>query len=78
VMATADQVRAEVLPWSLDFIAQQRKVWAGKGGEVIALPPAEHAELMEKVAPVGGDIVKTKPELKPLWDLLVTTAKRTM
>jgi TRAP-type C4-dicarboxylate transport system substrate-binding protein len=76
VMATADQVRAEVIPWSLDFLVQQRKTWAEKGGEVIALPVAERAELMAKMAPVGGDIVKTKPELKPLWDLLVATAKR--
>ncbi len=77
VTATADEVRSTVLPWSLDFIAQQRKVWVEKGGEVIALPPAEHAELMEKVAPVGFDIVKTKPDLKPLWELLVAAAKRT-
>jgi TRAP-type transport system periplasmic protein len=78
VMSTADQVRAEVLPWSLDFLAQQRKAWAEKGGEVIALSPADHAELMVKTSPIGDDIVKTKPELKPLWDQLVATAKRTM
>ena len=78
VMSTSDQVRAEVIPWSLDFIAQQRKVWAEKGGEVLALTPADHAELMAKTSAIGDDIVKTKPELKPLWDQLVATAKRTM
>jgi TRAP-type C4-dicarboxylate transport system substrate-binding protein len=78
VMATATQVRGEVIPWSLDFLGQQRKVWTEKGGEVIALSAAERAELMEKMAPIGGDIVKTKPELKPLWDQLVATAKRSM
>jgi TRAP-type C4-dicarboxylate transport system substrate-binding protein len=77
VMTTAGQVRAEVIPWSQDFLTQQRKVWAGKGGEVIALPAAEHAELMAKMAPIGADIVKSKPELKPLWDQLVATAQRT-
>jgi TRAP-type transport system periplasmic protein len=78
VMSTSDQVRAEVIPWSLDFIAQQRKVWAEKGGEVLALTPADHVELMAKTQAIGDDIVKTKPELKPLWDQLVATAKRTM
>jgi TRAP-type C4-dicarboxylate transport system substrate-binding protein len=78
VMSTADQARAEVLPWSLDFLAQQRKAWAEKGGEVIALSPADHAELMTRTSPIGDEIVKTKPELKPLWDQLVAAAKRTM
>jgi TRAP-type transport system periplasmic protein len=78
VMATANQVRAEVIPWSLDFLVAQRKAWAEKGGEVIALPAADHAELMRTTAPIGDDIVKTKPDLKPLWDQLVATAKRSM
>jgi TRAP-type C4-dicarboxylate transport system substrate-binding protein len=78
VTSTADQVRAEVIPWSLEFLAQQRKAWADKGGEVIALSAADHAELMTKTSTIGDDIVKTKPELKPLWDQLVATAKRTM
>jgi TRAP-type transport system periplasmic protein len=78
VMATANQVRAEVIPWSLDFLVAQRKAWADKGGEVIALPAADHAELMQKTAPIGDDIVKTRPELKPLWDQLVATAKRSI
>jgi TRAP-type C4-dicarboxylate transport system substrate-binding protein len=77
VMSSADQARAEVLPWSLDFLAQQRKAWAEKGGEVLELSPADHAELMSKTSAIGDDIVKTKPELKPLWDQLVATAKRT-
>jgi hypothetical protein len=32
--------------------------------------------MMAKLASVGGDIVKTKPDLKPLWDQMVATAKR--
>jgi TRAP-type C4-dicarboxylate transport system substrate-binding protein len=76
VMATANQVRGEVIPWSQDFLVAQRKAWADKGGEVIALSAADHAELMQKMAPIGDDIVKTRPELKPLWDQLVATAKR--
>jgi TRAP-type C4-dicarboxylate transport system substrate-binding protein len=76
VMATAKEVQSEVLPWSLDFLVSQRKAWVEKGGEVIRLSDAEHAELMQKMRPVGDDIVKTKPDLKPLWDLLLVAAKR--
>jgi TRAP-type C4-dicarboxylate transport system substrate-binding protein len=76
VMATGRQAGAEAIPWSLDFLAEQRKAWVDKGGEVIALPAADRAEMMAKLASVGDDIVKTKPDLKPLWDQMVATAKR--
>ena len=76
VMATSKQAAAEAIPWSLDFLVAQRKAWADKGGEVIALPAADKAEMMAKLASVGDDIVKTKPELKPLWEQMVAIAKR--
>src|SRR5262249_34083346 len=76
VMATAKQAGAEAMQWQASFLVEQRKVWVDKGGEVIALPAADKAEMMAKLASVGGDIVKTKPELKPLWDQMVATAKR--
>jgi TRAP-type C4-dicarboxylate transport system substrate-binding protein len=76
VLATAQQATKEVIPWAVEFITAQRKVWADKGGEVIYLSPADHAELMAKMRPVGDDIVKSKPDLKPLWDDLLAAAKR--
>jgi TRAP-type C4-dicarboxylate transport system substrate-binding protein len=77
VMTTAQQVKAEVVPWSLDFLTAQRKAWVGKGGEILHLSDADHAELMQKMRPVGDDIVKSKPDLKPMWDALLAAAKRT-
>ena len=77
VMTTANEVKAEVVPWSLDFLQAQRKEWVAKGGEVIRLSDADHAELMTKMRPIGDDIVKSKPELKPMWDALLAAAKRT-
>jgi TRAP-type transport system periplasmic protein len=78
IMATSKEVEADAIPWGLDFLVQQRKVWAEKGGEVITLSPADHAELMRKMSTVGDDIVKTKPDLKPLWDMLNAAAKRSL
>jgi TRAP-type C4-dicarboxylate transport system substrate-binding protein len=76
VMTTSKQAEADAIPWAIDFLVQQRKVWVEKGGEVISLSPADHAELMAKMSTIGDDIVKTKPELKPLWDMLNAAAKR--
>jgi hypothetical protein len=61
-----------------DFLAQQRKIWVEKGGEIDALSPAVKDEMMAKLSAVGDDIVKTKPQLKPLWGLLRAAAKRSL
>jgi TRAP-type transport system periplasmic protein len=76
VMAAARHAGAEAAQWQTGFLVEQRKAWVDKGGEVIALPAADKAEMMAKLASVGDDIVKTKPDLKPLWDQMVATAKR--
>ncbi len=34
--------------------------------------------MMANVSPVAEEIVKTKPELKPMWELLRAAAKRSM
>jgi TRAP-type transport system periplasmic protein len=77
VLATAQEVGTEVNPWEIDFLARQRKSWVDKGGEIDVLSAADHAELMAKTATIGDDIVKTKPQLKALWDELRAAVKRT-
>jgi TRAP-type C4-dicarboxylate transport system substrate-binding protein len=72
VVSTGKEASDEVLPWSLDFVAAQRKVWVAKGGELINFTPDDSAELMKTMAPIGGDVIKTKPDMQPLWNLLNT------
>jgi hypothetical protein len=60
------------------LVARQRKTWVEKGGELLALSTADKVGLMAKTATVGYDIVKTKPELKPLWDTLLAAVKRSL
>jgi hypothetical protein len=76
VPSTATEVSAEINPWILDFMVRQRKLWVEKGGELETLSPADKAEMMVKVGSVAEDIVKTKPELNPMWELLRAAAKR--
>jgi hypothetical protein len=77
VLATAQEIAIEVNPWEVDFLARQRKIWVEKGAEIDILSAADHAALMAKTATIGDDIVKTKPELKPLWDQLRAAVERT-
>jgi TRAP-type C4-dicarboxylate transport system substrate-binding protein len=76
VLATASATGTEVNVWDIDFLARQRTAWVKKGGELDALSQPDKAELMAKTGAVGNDIVKAKPELKPLWDLLSAAVGR--
>jgi TRAP-type C4-dicarboxylate transport system substrate-binding protein len=78
VLATTQEIGPEVNPWEIDFLARQRKTWVEKGGELEVLSPADRAELMARTGAIGDDIVKTKPELKPMWDLLRATVKHSL
>ena len=77
VLATAREAATEVNPWELDFLARQRKTWVEKGGVLDTFSPADKAELLAKTGGIGDDIVKTKPELQPLWAELQAAVKRT-
>lgn len=76
IMDTSKSIAREVLPWSLDFLEQSRVTWKANGGEMVTLPEAEAKEMREKFASVGDDIVKDKPDMKPVWDALVALAKK--
>jgi TRAP-type transport system periplasmic protein len=76
VLATAREATTETIPWQIDFSARQRKVWIDKGGEIEVLSPADKAQMAAKLSTVGDDIVKTKPELQPMWNLLRAAATR--
>jgi TRAP-type C4-dicarboxylate transport system substrate-binding protein len=76
VLATAEETGTQMNAWQIDFLAQQRKAWVEKGGELDVLSPADKAEMMVKMGTVTDDIVTKNPALKPLWDQLAATAKR--
>jgi TRAP-type C4-dicarboxylate transport system substrate-binding protein len=78
VLSTALETTTEITPWQVDYVARQRKVWAENGGELNMLSSGDKAEMTAKLGTVGDDIVKTKPELKPLWDLLRAAVKRSL
>jgi hypothetical protein len=78
VLATAREVSAELDPWVTDFLARQRKIWAEKGGQVDVLSAPDRAEMLARTSTIGEDIVKVKPELKPLWGLLRSAVKRSL
>jgi len=76
VLRDADQAGQEVVPWQVNFLAQERKVWTEHGGELIYLPPNEQAEMMRRLSTVGEDLTKDKPASHAMYQLLLAAVKR--
>ncbi len=68
-------VEKELLDWTVDFNEKGRKLWTGKGGELIKLPPADQAEMVKRLSTVGDEVVASQPRVKEVYDLMVQTAK---
>jgi TRAP-type C4-dicarboxylate transport system substrate-binding protein len=73
----AQKAALAINPWEAKFFEEQRKVWVDKGGELIRLPPEEHAAMMESLVGVGDDLSKSKPALHDAYEALVAAAQRT-
>jgi TRAP-type transport system periplasmic protein len=72
----AAAVSTGIVPFVNDFFAAQRKAWTGAGGELIGLPAAEQEAMLGKIASVGDDLSKDKPELNKAVKLVFESAAR--
>lgn len=75
--ADAQKAAASANKWQADYYVKSGEIWRQHGGELIDLPPAEHAQLIKTVETVGPDIVKRKPILQQVYQVFVAAAKRT-
>ena len=64
------------LAFSLAFLKQNEKIWTDNGGALVALSPADRAELRRRVATVGDEITHDKPAEREILDLLRKVAAR--
>jgi TRAP-type C4-dicarboxylate transport system substrate-binding protein len=72
----ATAVTTQMAPFTTDFFAAQRKAWTDSGGELISLPAAEQASIMEKIASIGIDMSQSKPDLNAAVKLVMEAAAR--
>ena len=59
------------------IIDKSRKAWVDGGGELISLPAAEQAAMMQTLSSVGADVSKTKPALGEAYRIATEAAQRT-
>lgn len=71
------EVSKEIDPWQVDFYNNARKVWKEKGGELIALPAAEQAQVMTDLSGVGAEMAKQHPVIAADYKTFVAVANAT-
>ncbi len=67
----------KINPWALEFRRKMQKTWVAQGGELIKLPAAEQAQMMNTLATVGQDVSKSSPTLNEAYKTMIAAAKRT-
>jgi TRAP-type transport system periplasmic protein len=67
----------KINPWGSAFRQKMRKDWLAQGGELIALPPDEQAQMMKTLLSVGDDVSKNNAALHEAYETVVAAARRT-
>jgi TRAP-type transport system periplasmic protein len=74
IESEAVTIDGEVNKWGFDLYPKAIKTWTDGGGEHVQFSPADRTEMMKRLAPIGEEVVKDKPPVKQMYDLMVKTA----
>jgi TRAP-type C4-dicarboxylate transport system substrate-binding protein len=64
-------------PLATEIVNKARKGWIDSGGELIALPPDEEADLMKIFLTAGSEVSKAKPAIEAAYKIVTDAAQRT-
>lgn len=64
-------------PYAVEQVKQSESSFTSKGGELIALPPAEQAEMMKTIASVAPDVSSRNPAVAAAYKIVADAAART-
>jgi TRAP-type transport system periplasmic protein len=75
-----DQVGAseskKIEPQVEQITVKARKSWVASGGELINLPAAEQAQMLNTISSVGEDVSKSSPRLHAAYEMVTEAAER--
>ncbi len=76
IMTEADSAAHDIVPWAAQDMANQKKTWTSHGGELNELPPADEAELMQRMSTIAEDVGKRRPAIREMSEELKAAVKR--
>ena len=76
VLDDAGSVGRDMLPFVESFLTKERAAWTAGGGELISLPPNEEAQLLAKFTPIANEVMKDKPDMLSMYNLMLAARAR--
>jgi len=64
-------------PYAVEQVRESEASFTSKGGELITLPPAEHAQMLKTIVSVGPDVSSKNPALAAAYKIVADAAART-
>ena len=77
ILTDGEKVSVGMLPFVVQFNADQAKVWTSSGGQIIEASADQRKAMTAKYASIPDDVLKDKPTVRALYDILAAAAKRT-
>jgi TRAP-type transport system periplasmic protein len=66
-----------IKPYAVEQVKESEASFTARGGELIALPPNEHAEMMKTISSVATDVSSKNPALAAAYKIVADAAART-
>jgi len=63
--------------YAAEKVRESQASFTSKGGELITLPPAEHAQMLKTIVSVGPDVSSRNPALAAAYNIVAAAAART-
>ena len=76
ILEVGHNTDVEMQPRSEIFSAGTYETWKKIGGELITLSPEDDAEFRKRMSTVGDAVMKDKPEVREMYELLKKVAAR--
>lgn len=70
IRAAGREAEQKAFPWVLDNNKKANEVWLANKGEILKLPAAEQAKMMQDFVALGTKIVDANPAVKKEFDIL--------
>jgi TRAP-type C4-dicarboxylate transport system substrate-binding protein len=64
IRAAGREAEQQAYPWGVDNVRKSNALWIANKGEILQLPPAEKASMMQSFVTLGTKIVEANPAVK--------------
>jgi len=76
VHEAANRTTAELYPWIVNMLTEERKAWMAHGGRITQVPPADRAAMMSALEQTSASVFAADPALSKMYGELVAAANR--